>query len=88
MISYQVTIVFVVDDLIFMTYKYVEKKVLKDTGWIYGLKRTRYIVSYCEVCRCQRVHYYVRDCFSKILFECSFCKENKNKEGGIENGTN
>ena len=63
-----------------MTYKYVEKKILKDTKWIYGLKKSGYIVSYCEKCECQRIHYYVKDCYSKILFECSFCKENKNME--------
>jgi hypothetical protein len=73
-----------------MTFKYVDKEILKATGWFYGLKTTNYIVSYCEKCECQRIHYFVQDCFNKILFECSFCEENEvvDSLGGEGNGFN
>ena len=58
-----------------MTFKYVEKEILIETGWFYGLKSSKYIVSYCEKCECQTIHYLVKDCYNKMLFECSFCKE-------------
>jgi hypothetical protein len=68
-----------------MTLKYIEKKILADTGWLYGLNRSGYVVSYCENCECQRIHTFVKDCYSKILFECSFCNERIREEKNEKN---
>ena len=66
--------------------KFIDKQTLVDNGWWGGLfGKNPYVVSFCDKCQCQRVHYVVdkewdQDDNEKwritgFLFFCGVCKE-------------
>ncbi|MFW6173129.1 MAG: hypothetical protein ACOC5T_05235 [Elusimicrobiota bacterium] len=65
-----------------MTYKIMPKQSLDINGY-YDIKRGKTIVSYCKICRQQRVHRCVgsKKDGQEILyrFQCTACKERLNK---------
>ena len=60
--------------------KKTDLKLLKEKGWCHyddirrRLVPDSHLPSYCERCRCQRVHNLVSFSGSMGIFECTFCK--------------
>ena len=60
--------------------KEIDMSLLKELGWcFYDTVRMRlfpdgHLPSYCDVCKCQRVHNLVSFSYSVAVFECTFCK--------------
>lgn len=71
----------------FIAPKFIDKETLQETGWWRNLfnENTAYVVSYCEKCRCQRIHHVLNREFeldnqgkwriTGFSFICDFCKE-------------
>jgi hypothetical protein len=55
--------------------KYIDKNILEKTKWIFDERLPNYIVSYCDICQQQTIHYFFQEYENRILFRCSNHKE-------------
>lgn len=72
----------------------ISKDVLQKNGWYIYRKANKYdrdisnhkpyVVGYCPQCDAQRVLIYVAQKENTFLFECSFCKANKESNLEVE----